>query len=40
LTSPAVAKEILQAWFSTAYQPNPEDDACLNLVQALEEGEP
>ena len=40
LTSPAVAKEILHAWFSTAYQPNPEDDACLILVQALDEGEP
>jgi ribose 5-phosphate isomerase B len=36
LTSPAVAKEILDAWFQTTYQANPEDDACLAQVDALE----
>lgn len=36
LTSLAVAKEILDAWFETAYQPNPNDDACLAAVNALE----
>lgn len=35
-TSEAVAKEILEAWFSTAYQPNPEDDAHLRELKALE----
>lgn len=36
-TSEAVALETLSAWFSTAYQPNADDDACLEEVQALEE---
>jgi ribose 5-phosphate isomerase B len=35
-TSTAVAQEILDAWFDTAYQPNEEDDACLAQVAALE----
>ncbi len=35
-TSEAVAKEILEAWFSTAYQPNPEDDAHLRELKSLE----
>jgi len=35
-TSAAVAQEILDAWFDTAYQPNEEDDACLAQVAALE----
>jgi ribose 5-phosphate isomerase B len=35
-TSAAVAQEILDAWFDTAYQPNEEDDACLAQVTALE----
>ncbi|MEW6566649.1 MAG: RpiB/LacA/LacB family sugar-phosphate isomerase [Chloroflexota bacterium] len=35
-TSEAVAKEILEAWFGTSYQPNPEDDACLAEVERLE----
>jgi ribose 5-phosphate isomerase B len=34
--SEAVAKEILETWFATAYVPNPEDDACLNKLQAIE----
>ncbi|UCG24421.1 MAG: RpiB/LacA/LacB family sugar-phosphate isomerase [Chloroflexota bacterium] len=36
-TSAAVAQEILDAWFDTAYQPNEEDDTCLAQVAALEE---
>ncbi|GAB4531445.1 MAG: RpiB/LacA/LacB family sugar-phosphate isomerase [Anaerolineales bacterium] len=36
LTTDALAKEILQAWFATPYQPNPTDDACLALIAALD----
>jgi ribose 5-phosphate isomerase B len=36
LTSQVVAGEILDSWFETSYQPNPEDDACLAQVEALE----
>lgn len=36
LTSQVVAGEILDAWFENSYQPNPEDDACLAQVEALE----
>jgi ribose 5-phosphate isomerase B len=35
-TSQPVAREILERWFGTAYQPNPEDDACLASVDALD----
>lgn len=35
-TSEVIAKEILEAWFSTEYQPNEEDDACLAQVEAIE----
>lgn len=35
-TSEAVAREILEAWFSTRYIPNPEDDACLAQVAEIE----
>ena len=35
-TAQPVAKEILQAWFSTAYQPNPSDDASLRMLDDLE----
>ncbi len=35
--SEVVAKEILETWFDTSYQPNEEDDACLAEVQAIEE---
>lgn len=34
--SQPLAGEILEAWFSTTYQPNPEDDACLAEVERLE----
>lgn len=37
-TTPAVAKEILEAWFGTTYQPNPTDDACLRMIDELEGG--
>ncbi len=40
LTTPALAKEILTAWFTTAYQPNPTDDACLAMIQNLEQESP
>ncbi len=36
LTTDALAKEILQAWFETSYRPNPIDDACLALVESLD----
>jgi ribose 5-phosphate isomerase B len=36
LTSEIVAKEILDAWFATTYQPNPTDDTCLVQITALE----
>ena len=36
LTSQVVAGEILDSWFDNSYQPNPEDDACLAQVEALE----
>lgn len=30
------AKEVLDAWFDTAYQPNETDDTCLAQIDALE----
>lgn len=36
LTSKAVASEILASWFSTEYQPNREDDACLRQLRQIE----
>jgi ribose 5-phosphate isomerase B len=35
-TSEALAREILEAWFATDYQPNEEDDACLKEVEEIE----
>lgn len=35
--SETLAMEILQAWFKTAYKPNPEDDSCLDQVAEIEE---
>ncbi len=35
-TSPVIAREILEAWFGTAYQPNPTDDACLQMVAEMD----
>ena len=40
MTSVAVAGEILDRWFETFYQPNPVDDACLTMIQGLEEEPP
>ena len=35
-TSVVMAKEILEAWFGTAYQPNEVDDQCLQQVAEIE----
>ncbi len=35
-TSEVVAGEILEAWFGTQYEPNPEDDTCLSMLDQLE----
>jgi ribose 5-phosphate isomerase B len=35
-TSDVKAKEILETWFNTAYEPNDVDDRCLRQVEALE----
>ncbi len=37
LTTDALAREILNAWFETSYQPNPTDDACLRLIDELDD---
>jgi ribose 5-phosphate isomerase B len=34
--SEARVTEILETWFNTAYQPNPEDDACLDQIAQIE----
>ncbi|MES0338942.1 MAG: RpiB/LacA/LacB family sugar-phosphate isomerase [Anaerolineales bacterium] len=36
LLSEAVTEEIIDAWFSTAYEPNPVDDACLAQIKEIE----
>jgi ribose 5-phosphate isomerase B len=36
-TPQPIAKEILEAWFATSYQPNPEDDASLEALAAIEQ---
>jgi ribose 5-phosphate isomerase B len=36
-TSEVIAGEILDSWFSTEYQPNEVDDACLAQIDALDE---
>lgn len=35
-TTEALAQEILKAWFTTQYQPTPEDEACLAVIRRLE----
>jgi len=35
-TSEVVAKEILDMWFATSYQPNETDNACLRLIDEIE----
>ncbi|MCK5054782.1 MAG: RpiB/LacA/LacB family sugar-phosphate isomerase [Anaerolineales bacterium] len=34
--SEAITKEIIDAWFSAAYESNPEDDACLAQIGEIE----
>lgn len=36
-TSEEFAKEILDSWFKTSYKPNPTDDACLALIDELDQ---
>ena len=35
-TSEVMVKEILDMWFSTSYKPNETDDACLRLIDEIE----
>lgn len=35
-TSEVIAKEILETWFATEYEPNEVDDACLAQVEDIE----
>jgi ribose 5-phosphate isomerase B len=35
-TSDAVVKEIMDMWFHTSYKPNETDDACLRMIDELE----
>lgn len=35
-TSEVMAKEILDSWFETRYEPNPEDDEAIGHVSAIE----
>jgi ribose 5-phosphate isomerase B len=35
-TSETLAKEILEAWLETEYEPNEEDDACLSALAEME----
>ena len=37
LLSEALTMEIIDAWFGTTYEPNPEDDACLAQLQEIED---
>lgn len=39
LTTPVVAEEILKAWFATAFIPNETDDACLAMVDELDQAQ-
>ncbi len=36
-TSETIAREIIEAWMTTSYIPNPEDDACLAILCEIEE---
>ena len=35
-TSEVMLKEILDMWFSTSYEPNETDDACLRIIDEIE----
>jgi ribose 5-phosphate isomerase B len=37
LTTEVVVEEILEMWFSTSYQPNPGDEACLALLREMDQ---
>lgn len=37
LTSEIVLEEILTAWFETTYQPTPTDEACLAIIDELDD---
>ena len=37
LTSEAVLEEILEAWFETEYEPNETDEACLTMIDELDD---
>ena len=37
LLSEPLTMEIIDAWFGTTYEPNPEDDACLAQLQEIED---
>lgn len=36
MTSEVMVKEILDMWFETSYQPNETDDACLSIIDEIE----
>jgi ribose 5-phosphate isomerase B len=36
-TAPVIAREILESWFATQYEPNEVDDTCLLQVSRIEE---
>ena len=36
LTTHALAEEILRSWFETQYQPNPQDELCLNMLADMD----
>ena len=37
LTSEIVLEEIVDTWFNTSYQPNPSDEACLAIIDELDD---
>jgi len=37
LTSEIVLEEIFDTWFNTSYQPNPTDEACLAIIDELDD---
>ena len=37
LTSEAVLEEILEAWFETQYEPTETDEACLTMIDLMDD---
>ena len=37
LTSEAVLEEIFEAWFETEYEPNENDEACLTMIDQMDD---